>query len=819
MPAALSPVVAASSVFWSASRSCGTCGAATSGTAAPSETAATSESPINSAEAIFEPFFETKLRETRHWDFTTPGATGVTLVDGWAFVTFNWTMPAPDGLALRMHRTYPQPVACAAYDRLVVCLNLPEETVMTIRAETDAGPRVRTTAPAGATRREEAVQLDGAREIRALTIEVRNPHRRAGSGWLLWIGLQHAERLTHHLAQWAGFDERWEGYLQPPEFEPSYVPSYGILINAEELAAVRREFAGSPVMGELREVADRARAATPEPQIGENLNFWSANVFRRERDIGKMLSLHGGNAAQAGVLWQDKELCRLAARYALSIAHCDHWEDIFFAHFRGSPWEQRGFVHSIAVWDCAVILDLCGEWFTPLGRELILRRIASEGHGSMCQASWWWEYMYYTNQMAWISPARIYGLLVLERTMPVHHENYPAPTESRVAPHTDLAWANLAENIGRALLPDGGYLEGPTYFTWTARQAILGAQLYARGRGRDPREFVAPALLRTGRLAEMLYSTDDGQEMILSGDAVITVNEGAAFLAWLLPQSHWVTIYRKQLQRAGAAPFLLPLHLARSVPATGPAFTPFLEMPDTGMMCSVRRLGSELVKLYLQGNCAGGDHQHEDKGNFVLECAGDSFAFDFGVVDYANPVTEQLKHCQRHNMLAPWADDVRPKPKNPIFADIKPRGTGDATRFHATMDLRAGWEDWYARWERTWDSPAPDTLTITDDWEVVRGRGVEFHWTTRLPLRLEGNRVIIEGRRAIAELTLPDGVEARIEQLRLQDPRRTAVEQGRRDLVQYGWAHAETQPRLTLRQAGQRGTLRVAVRFKLKAAT
>ncbi|MEO6875821.1 MAG: heparinase II/III family protein [Opitutaceae bacterium] len=770
---------------------------------------------INSAEAIFEPFFDEHLSELNAWRCEAPGATGVSQVRGWAFVIFQWTKPAPDGLVLRMSRTYEPPVSCADYDRLLVCFNLAEETVMTITAETDVGPRHRTTAPAGATRREEGVDLEGATLIKSLTIEVRTPHPLAGTGWMLWVGLQSTTRLPSHLGQWAGYDERWDKYLQPPEFEPSFKPAFGILINAEELDGVRREFADSPVTRELREVAERARGQRPESMIGENLNFWSTNVFRRERDIGKMLSLHGSNAAQAGMLWRDKSLCRLAARFAMSLVHCDHWEDIFFAHMRGSTWDQRGFVQSIGTWDCAVILDLCGEWFTPLGRQLILRRLATEAHGAMCHASWWWEYMYHTNQMAWISPARIYGLLVLERTMPARHENYPPPAASRVAPHTDLAWANLAENISHALLPDGGYLEGPTYFTWTARQAILGAQLYARSRGRDPREFVSPSLQRTGRLAEMLYSTDEGQEMILVGDGVITIGEGVAMLAWLLPQSHWVTILHKQLKRAGAAPFLLGLQLAREVPATGPGFLPFLEMTDTGMMCSVRRLGPELVKLFVMGNKAGGDHQHEDKGSFVLECAGDSFAFDFGVVDYANPITDQLKQAQRHNMLTPWSDDARPKPQNPLRVDVKPVGRGDETCFHATMDVTGGWEGWFSQWQRSWDSPTPDTFVITDKWAVAQGNGIIFHWTTRLPMRLEGDRVIITGRRARAELRFPAGIEAQIDQLPLQDPRRTAVEQDRRDLVQFGWAHAETQPRLTLRQRGQSGTLRVEVKLIL----
>ena len=773
---------------------------------------------INCAEAIFEPFFDAQRSELPQWTIDAPGATGISQTRGWAFVVFQWTRPAPDGLVQRMHRTYATPVPCADYDRLLVCFNLPEEAVMTIIAATDAGPRTRTSAPAGATRREEWVELAGARQITALTIEVRTPHHRAGSGWLLWIGLQHTALLSRHLAQWSGYDEQWDQYLQPPEFEPTFQPAFGLLITAAELADVRTEFADSPVTRELRAVAERARGQRPESMIGENLNFWSANVFRRERDIGKMLSLHGSNAAQAGVLWQDKELCRLAARFALSLVHCEHWEDIFFAHMRGTVWDQRGFVQSIGAWDCAVILDLCGEWFTPLGRQLILRRLATEAHGAMCHASWWWEYMYHTNQMAWISPARIYALLVLERTMPVSHEPYPFPATSRVAPHTDLAWDNLAENIRHALLPDGGYLEGAMYFTWTARQALLGAQLYARGRGRDPRELVSPALLRTGRLAEMLCSTDDGQDMILTGDAVIAVGEGVAMLAWLLPQSHWVTILRKQLARAGAAPFLLALRLAREVPAAGPALSPFLEMADTGLMCSVRRLGPELVKLLLMGNKAGGDHQHEDKGSFVLECAGDSFAFDFGVVDYSNPVTDLIKHAQRHNMLTPWCDTERPKPKNPIHVDVKPHGSGDATRFHATIDATPGWEGWFTRWQRTWDSPAPDTFVITDEWAVAQGRGVLFHWTTQLPMRIEGHRVLIEGRRAIAELSFPAGVEARIDQLPLQDPRRTATEQDRRDLIQFGWKLAATQPVLTLRQAGAAGVLRTTVRLTLKPA-
>ena len=98
---------------------------------------------------------------------------------------------------------------------------------------------------------------------------------------------------------------------------------------------------------------------------------------------------------------------------------------------------------------------------------------------------------------------------------------------------------------------------------------------------------------------------------------------------------------------------------------------------------------------------------------------------------------------------------------------------------------------------------------------MAQGEGALFHWTTRLPIRLDGRKVVIPGRRARAELRLPEGVEAVLEQLPLMDPRRRATDEQRREMIQFGWAHAETQPRLTLRQRGRSGTLRVEVKLFL----
>ncbi|MFZ9681999.1 MAG: hypothetical protein ACO3DQ_02155 [Cephaloticoccus sp.] len=766
--------------------------------------------PINSAEAVFEAFHDPQISELAKWSVTGDGVTGFKVWQNWVWVQWEWAQPAANGLVARFARDVD--IDCSRYDRVIINAAIPEGGFYHLHAETDAGPRTRRGEPFGSIKREEWLPLDGAKRITRLQIEAHFPPGGSGNGWIYWMALQSTTRLADHLAQWDGYDSRWEGYLQPESFEPEFEPTYGLLINHEELAEVRRDFAGSPMADTLREAAADARVIEPEKLIGQHVNFWNSAQLRRERDHGKVITIHGANAAQAGLLFKDKALARLAARFALSIAHCERWDDSFMIFMPGSTWEQRSFVPSICVYECALILDLCGEWFTPLGRQLILRRIAEEGIGEMNFNTWWWEYLFHCNQLAWFAPGRILGYLLLEKTMPVRGEGYPV-APSRVAPYTELAVKDLVENLNLCLQPDGGYVEGPTYFTWVARQAFLALHLYARARGRDVAELMPESMKRTALMAEMLYSTADDLDVLPICDAMFAFPEALAHLAALMPESHWVSIYRKQLNRAGAAASLLSMALSRSIPAAGPALRSFVDMPATGMTCSVRKVGGETVKLFLMGNKAGAGHTHEDKGNFILEFAGDSFAMDFGVVDYSNPLVEELKQAQRHNMLTPWSPDERPEPANPINADIRAQARGDATAFHAAMDVTAGWEGWFEKWHRTWDSPTPDHLTITDDWAVARGEGVVFHWTSPLPMHREGDKVIITGRRGRAELTIPADTEAVIEPLPLLNPVRRAIDEQRREMVRFGLAHAETQPRLTIRQRGKSGQLKIDVRL------
>lgn len=741
--------------------------------------------PINLAEAIIEPFWDPQLSGLKEWQIEPGTEHGLRVFQNWCWVGFEWARRPIKGPALCMLRRFE--VDCTGYDRLLVSVMAPKDSIFRLVAMTNRGKITFEAPPAPALKKEYAVDLNGATRIHTITLEIDAAADGVATGWFNWIGLQNSQLLERYLAQWNRFDSEWAHYLRPPSYEPRFEPAYGILINREELSSLRAEHSAflqqhgdSPFMQGAR----RAQGLVPERMIHDFVNFWTDTRYCRERDYGHLLLRHGPEAAIAGLLLRDKELLRLGARYALALAMCDHWDDGFICRYPGSTFEHRCFVRSLCVHEIALLLDLAGELFTDLGREYLLRRIAEEGIGGINYITWKHEYIFHCNQLAWFTPGRMLGYLVLERAMP------------RVRPYTELAYQDLLESLGYTILADGGYVEGPTYFRCVARDGGLSLYYYARARGREFRAVIPEAMRRTAAFAEALASTDENTDVIPVCDATsLMEQEGLAVMAALLPDSQWVTMYHKSLARAGGMPdTILAWQLSREIPSQGPEMRPFTFLPEMGVMASVRWLDGERIKLLIMGNKAGAGHTHEDKGSFVLEFAGETFALDPGTCDYANPLAELLTHCERHNMLVPTGTLERPHPQNPLPVDVKPQGEGDETRFQAQIDATPGWEPYFKKWVRHWDSPTPDVLIIRDEYELVKGDGVEFYWQTQREVSLEGNLITLTGKRGMVNIEVPPACTARVDKLPL-----------------YG---GHEQYRITISKKGRVGALEVKVKLQ-----
>jgi hypothetical protein len=752
---------------------------------------------INEAEAILDPFWDASLSELSRWAIEPGAGQGLRVYQNWCWVAFEWARRPVTGPALRMSRRCG--VDCGDYDRVLLSVMAPEGAVVRLQAETDRGPRRLEASPAGPKKRELALELDGATRLDSVTIEVTAGADGIAEGWFNWLGLQHSGRLAHKLAAQTAWDSRWEKHLQDDSFEPSFTPAYGLVLNSDELAALRERHAaliadGSP--SPFLAAAETASRIAPESLIHDFVNFWGDTRYNRERDHGKFILNHGLNAAIAGHLLHDKCLLRLAARYALSIGMCKNWDDGFICRFPGSTFDHRCFVQSLCAYEVAGILDLAGEFFTDTGRDFLLRRLAEEAIGTIQFNTWKYDYIFGCNQLAWFTPGRMLALGVLQRHWP------------RVRPHLDIAYGDLCESLERSILPDGGYVEGPTYFRCVGRDAGLGIYYYSRALGLPIDALVPESMRRCGDFAEAVCSTDTAADVMPVCDAgnrheVIS----QSLMAALLPESAWTRMLHKTVIRNGgwpvnawsvavAVPAMADAAIAWGVVARMPSAIPepraLVQLPAMGPLVSHRRLGEEWVKLFIQGNHAGAGHTHEDKGSFVLEFAGETFALDPGTCDYSHPLAGALTHCERHNMLVPYGASGRPHPACPLPHDVKPVGTGDETTFHAEVDATPGWEGYFRRWHRTWDSPTPEVLTITDDYELLAGEGVEFYWQTRLPVTVDGRRAVITGARGWAELEAPAGAVWQLDDLPLLDG---------------------VQHRLTLRHASASGRATVTARL------
>ncbi|MBN2308031.1 MAG: heparinase II/III family protein, partial [Candidatus Hydrogenedentes bacterium] len=555
---------------------------------------------------------------------------------------------------------------------------------------------------------------------------------------------------------------------------------YGIFLTEDELEALRVEHAeemaknGTSAHGQM---AEQAKAFRPEVGIHEFANSGGGGrVYGRDRDE-ELAHLDGNpRLAEAGLVLKDADTLRMAARYALSLAMSEHWESGFMSDVPGCPWEDRAFRRSYVCDDIARVLDLAGEMFTDTGRLYLMRRLAEEGAGPINFVTWRHEYIFHCNQLAFFNAGRMAAYVVMERQWP------------RVKPYTDLAYEDTVNNLNNVIEPDGGYLEGPGYFNPTIRENYDVLKYYARARGRNAQELIPEAVKRTPDFAAVVASTTEE-------DAIPICDSGSEFgfstleiLSNLLPDSYWVTVYNKKARAEGREP----------LPKEGPPLPHFVALAVTGHLASLRDLDGQPVKILVMGHKAGADHTHEDKGSFVLEFAGQAFAMDPGMCEYDDPIHHEYKQCQRHNMLAPVGTAERARPLRPLPVSVRPSGTGDATSFQASIDATPGWEPFYRKWVRTWDSPTADVLTIHDEYELASGDGVEFYWQTKLPCQQEGNTVVIVGERGKATVTVPEGCTVRIETLPL--------------------AEGDEQRRIAIGKAGVKGALTVRVALEATAA-
>lgn len=752
--------------------------------------------PINVAEALIDPFHETGLSCFDEWKVKKGAGSGLDIKQTWCNVSFEWIKKSAQGPQFEMARDFNLDVS--DYDKIIVSAVIPEASKFIIKADTDKG-QVSSVSVAPDHRMEYELDLKGAKRVDKITFEIETDKKGFQSGYFNWVGLQNSRRLEDYKAQWKKFASMdWRKHLKPEDYEPSFNPQYGLVVNSKDIEKLRKKhadyvkkFGSSP----FTKAWERLKKEPPPETMIEEFSS-KEERFIRERDMkrgqryGRHLGWPGRYAAMSGAVLKDKKLLRLAARYALCMAACSKWGAGFVSHYPVGSFEHRSFDEAGMAWSVALIMDLAGEYLTSAGKNFLLRALAEKGVGQMNYVAWRYQYIYNCNQLPAFSQGRIPAYLVLEKNW------------RHVKPYTDLAVKELDESMNNILMPDGSYYEGPAYFQYTVASGLPAYYNYAKVRGKDFGKVLPGKLSKTSEYAEIFISTDENQYFIPAEDANgphgLNLN-CAAFLAAMMPDSQWTNVFNKWRKRVnGQMPASLFIwELAEKIPEKYIKPKPFVYLPMMQTMASTRFIGKEPVKILIYGNKSGAGHNHEDKGSFVLEFAGDTFAEDPGSWFYVSPLSSELKHAQRHNMLVPvGVDGERPHAPHILRKDVLPVGKGDEKSLNVKMDVSPGWGKYYKKWVRTWNSPTPDILTITDEYELKKGDGVEFYWNTELPVKAENGVVEISGKRGKVVIEIPKGASLRIDKLKLPKNK--------------------VQKRIAICKKGKKGSIQIKARLELE---
>ncbi|OGV35424.1 MAG: hypothetical protein A2020_06745 [Lentisphaerae bacterium GWF2_45_14] len=720
--------------------------------------------PVNVAEAVFAPFWDSTMAELKNWK-----TEGNVFQMGF-YVKFAWERKNPAAPVARMLKK--GPIDCSGYDKLLAAVNLPPGTRLKISIVTDRAVTLSSEWIVKSDSKEEyAMDMNGAERIDEISIEIYpGTDNTPQSGWISWLGFRNSSLMEKSRAQWKKLAAQpLDIFLAPPETVPSFIPLYGLVINAPELKEVRKKYQDLSKRNDF-DYFPIKKDINPEKYIREFIPIANPGIFARTADY-EFEPLRLRNLAEAAIVKKDAAALRLAAKMAVAIALCPNWDAGFPIFFTGSSFEQRPFAQAAIVYEVAVALDLAWDMFSPAGRELIMRRLAIEGAGYINYSIWKHAYIFKNNQMAAFSHGRIAAYIVMEK------RNW-----SHVKPYSDLAYQELCESINNILLPDGGFPEGTAYLQYTLACAVPSFVAYAGARGKDLKSIVPAKLAKVGAYADAFISTDrrgglvpfsSGQGEGRHGDLT-----GVAFMASLCPESQWVTLFREKLKKDMPSGGLIVWGMENKIPKENPQTKAFVNLPDMCAMASTRTYDGEAVKMLLFGgskNFAG--HQHEDRGSFVLEFGGDTYAMDPGGKDYSESGAEEIKYCQVHNMLVPTGTEERPHAVIPSPEDVRPEGSGDEKAFNASINLTPAWAQYYKKWSRCISSPSPDIFIISDDYELLKGDGVDFIWMTQLPVKVDksSNTITLDGKDTSASIKVPENALIKTEELPLRNEKMTKI--------------------------------------------
>ncbi len=701
--------------------------------------------PINENEAILEAYWNgDKNGDDSRLDILAPyhikwphGASGIIRQSAY----FTISTPAKNGPSLIMERNCD--VNLNGYDQFILSASMPAGVNVRLLACLDEVWQTIIHDQSGIDSYEEYIGNFTGNHLTGLRFEFTVVGTTPAVITLSWLMVVNHCGVKNMLSRQTVYDESWPGLLAPDSKISN--PQLELFFNSAELNKLREKVQLPHLKHHYDALLNRAQELLnikPEDYIGSYAP--GGNIARgcRKRDLNKPWLGAGVSdlLAFAGIMENDSQFSRHAARMALALAHCDHWIHSFIGSLSGTTSHPRSFSESYMLRPLPLVLDWAGNLLNPAGRELIRDAMITKGLARIESDFRRWEYIRGMNQGLLFTPGRINAYLALEKTYPRYRINLLE------------AERDMRSILNHYLQSDGGTLEGMGY--WHSIGEVFPTMFaLARRHNKTLHDVIGDRIRHTANYAlEMLSSAGSGTEFL----TINAAGQGhlqpslmmTAVLAEVADNDRLRQLYAKLAMDASPEVdwfhlLIAPTEIKSVTSMSTSEASSFYYFPSTGHT-GIRRHSDNIgiIRFHLFSGPSRGGHSHQDKGSFIIEAAGETLALDRGTTNYDNPAHLLMGKAGWHNLTVPETSDGRPMEQQPLTT---PGGRIQYAEFendilNINCDNRQAWvPGLFSRNQRRVWSPSAELFILVDNLILHEPHAVSFRLNSLFPIILDND--------------------------------------------------------------------------------
>ena len=421
---------------------------------------------VSPVEGVIESFWIPRVQAGRRWSIEGGRFSGY-----WDASFLHIT--GQPGATASMTRSYDMDLS--DYQRLIVRLTPGESVRTTVTAVVDGRPQTIVSNAAGSNRILELAGPIRGRRLSRLTLTFTAEKPGEHSVEFRWI------MLDKPGSRWTPPERPFEGMIVENAVG-KFEPGLGIVLGADELRQMR-EVLKQPVyertwQGDL-DYAARQYQVDPASLLRQ-YSMYVPTRYGRKSDESIPTLQDGVMLALVGLITENEEYLRQAARHAIVLARIDYWMEGFVDRFPGYPWGHGGFATNTATIRAALLLDWTWHYLTPQGRNLVREAIRQKGLPKV-----WASRHAMANQGVRFNKGLILGRMALADSL----------ADPELKQYVRACIDRINPKLFAIVRGDGSFSEGFDYGSSTLTSALISYQAASRCLGVPIQKLATPRML------------------------------------------------------------------------------------------------------------------------------------------------------------------------------------------------------------------------------------------------------------------------------------------------------------------------------------